>query len=75
MRGNQIACEGYGYRYNVATGTCSAFTPNNKIISSFINETNYNLGTGNRRERDIRDIYFRLNKLSQAVSRIEGKIQ
>ena len=29
----------------------------------------------NRRERDIRDIYFRLNKLSQAVSRIEGKIQ
>ena len=29
----------------------------------------------NRRERDIRDIYFRLNKLSQAVSRLEGKIQ
>jgi len=29
----------------------------------------------NRRERDIRDIYFRLNKLSEAVSRIEGKIQ
>ena len=29
----------------------------------------------NRRERDIRDIYFRLNKLSQAVSRIEGKMQ
>ena len=28
-----------------------------------------------RRERDIRDIYFRLNKLSEAVSRIEGKIQ
>ena len=29
----------------------------------------------NRRERDIRDIYFRLNKLSETVSRIEGKIQ
>ena len=29
----------------------------------------------NRRERDIRDIYFRVNKLSQAVSRLEGKIQ
>ena len=29
----------------------------------------------NRREKDIRDIYYRLNKLSQAVSRIEGKIQ
>jgi len=28
-----------------------------------------------RRERDIRDIYYRLNKLSEAVSRIEGKIQ
>ena len=28
-----------------------------------------------RRERDIRDIYFRLNKLSEAVSKIEGKIQ
>ena len=29
----------------------------------------------NRRERTIIDIYNRLNKLSQAVSRIEGKIQ
>ena len=29
----------------------------------------------NRREKDIRDIYYRLNKLSEAVSRIEGKIQ
>ena len=28
-----------------------------------------------RRERDIRDIYFRLNKLSETVSRIEGKMQ
>tara|TARA_R100000278_G_C5425872_1_gene148326 strand:+ start:650 stop:811 length:162 start_codon:yes stop_codon:yes gene_type:complete len=28
-----------------------------------------------RRERDIRDIYYRLNKLSEAVSKIEGKIQ
>ena len=28
-----------------------------------------------RRERDIRDIYYRLIKLSEAVSRIEGKIQ
>ena len=28
-----------------------------------------------RRERDIRDIYYRLNKLSEAVSRIEGEIQ
>ena len=27
----------------------------------------------NKRERDIRDIYFRLNKLSEAVSKIEGK--
>ena len=29
----------------------------------------------NRRERTIIDIYNRLNKLSQAVSRFEGKIQ
>tara|TARA_A100001391_G_scaffold180838_1_gene146512 strand:+ start:444 stop:605 length:162 start_codon:yes stop_codon:yes gene_type:complete len=29
----------------------------------------------NRRERTIIDIYNRLNKLSQAVSRLEGKIQ
>ena len=28
-----------------------------------------------RRERDIRDIYYRLNKLSEAVSKIESKIQ
>jgi len=29
----------------------------------------------NRREKTIIDIYTRLNKLSQAVSRIEGKLQ
>jgi len=29
----------------------------------------------NRREKTIIDIYTRLNKLSQAVSRIEGQIQ
>ena len=29
----------------------------------------------NRRERTIIDIYNRLNKLSQTVSRLEGKIQ
>ena len=29
----------------------------------------------NRREKTIIDIYNRLNKLSQAVSKIEGKIQ
>ena len=29
----------------------------------------------NRREKTIIDIYNRLNMLSQAVSRIEGKIQ
>ena len=29
----------------------------------------------NRRVRTIIDIYNRLNKLSQAVSRLEGKIQ
>jgi len=29
----------------------------------------------NRREKTIIDIYNRLNNLSQAVSRIEGKIQ
>ncbi len=29
----------------------------------------------NRREKTIIDIYNRLNKLSQAVSRLEGKIQ
>jgi len=29
----------------------------------------------NKRERDIRDIYFRLNKLSESVSRLEGQIK
>jgi len=29
----------------------------------------------NRREKTIIDIYNRLNKLSQAVSRLEGKMQ
>ena len=29
----------------------------------------------NKRERDIRDIYWRLNKLSESVSRLEGQIK
>ncbi len=29
----------------------------------------------NKRERDIRDIYYRLNKLSESVSRLEGQIK
>ena len=47
LPGNQIACEGYGYRYNVATGTCSAFTTNFNIVGSVTERNKINLGTNN----------------------------
>lgn len=34
---NQLACEAYGYTYNAATGTCSAFPYNSTLQRKFDN--------------------------------------
>ena len=41
---NQVACEGYGYTYNVATGTCSAFNYNSTFEIKFGNINNNTSG-------------------------------
>jgi len=47
---NQEQCEAYGYTYNKATGTCSAFRYNTKLNRNFSNETNKFQGVGNSTE-------------------------
>jgi hypothetical protein len=44
---NQQQCEAYGYTYNQATGTCSAFTFSTTLGRNVINETNKLQGSGN----------------------------
>ena len=47
---DQQTCEAYGYTYNIATGTCSAFVPSPKMVDDFNNTNNYELGQRNSRE-------------------------
>ena len=47
---NQLQCEAYGYTYNKATGTCSAFTYNTNLNTSVANENNKTFGVGNSTE-------------------------
>ena len=44
---DQKTCEAYGYKYNLATGTCSAFTTNFNIVGSVTERNKINLGTNN----------------------------
>ena len=44
---NQLQCEAYGYTYNKATGTCSAFRYNTNINRAVANENNRTYGAGN----------------------------
>tara|TARA_R110000751_G_scaffold298455_1_gene408465 strand:- start:158 stop:1021 length:864 start_codon:yes stop_codon:yes gene_type:complete len=44
---NQQQCEAYGYTYNKATGTCTAFTFTNNLNANLINENNNIQGSGN----------------------------
>ena len=44
---NQSQCEAYGYTYDIATGTCSAFRLNIRLSSSFANESNKTFGVNN----------------------------
>jgi len=47
---DQRTCEAYGYRYNVATGTCSAFAANPEMVITSETRSQMNLGTGNGAE-------------------------
>ena len=44
---NQLQCEAYGYTYDKATGTCSAFTYNTNLDRAFSNLSNFIKGSGN----------------------------
>ena len=50
LPGDQITCEAYGYRYNVATGTCSAFSANPNIKNSLVGRDKKILGVKNEIE-------------------------
>tara|TARA_R110002020_G_scaffold115598_3_gene265667 strand:- start:730 stop:1581 length:852 start_codon:yes stop_codon:yes gene_type:complete len=47
---NQAACEAYGYTYDVATGTCRAYTYSMGTQSAINNESNFIKGTNNNTE-------------------------
>ena len=47
---NQLQCEAYGYTYNKALGTCSAFTYNTNLNRSVANENNKTYGVANSTE-------------------------
>jgi len=50
LLGDQMTCEAYGYRYNVATGTCSAFSANPNIKNSLVGRDKKILGVKNEIE-------------------------
>ena len=47
---NQLQCEAYGYTYNKALGTCSAFTYNTNLNRAIANENNKTFGVANSTE-------------------------
>jgi hypothetical protein len=47
---NQVQCEAYGYTYNRVTGTCSAFSTNNKLAVTVRNTKNFIKGSNNTTE-------------------------
>jgi hypothetical protein len=47
---NQLQCEAYGYIYNRVSGTCSAFTTNNKLGITERNSKNFIKGSNNTTE-------------------------
>jgi len=50
LRTNQQTCEAYGYTYDIATGTCRAFTLNTSLARNISNLNNKNNGSGNTNE-------------------------
>ena len=47
---NQVQCEAYGFTYDKASGTCSAFRYNQNLNTNFANENNKTYGVGNTTE-------------------------
>ena len=47
---NQVQCEAYGFTYDKASGTCSAFRYNPNLNTNFANENNKTYGVGNTTE-------------------------
>jgi len=47
---NQLQCEAYGYTYDRASGTCSAFKYNTNLNRNVANENNKTYGVGNSTE-------------------------
>lgn len=47
LMANQSTCEAYGYRFDRATGTCTAFKPNLQINRAFANKSISETGTDN----------------------------
>jgi len=47
---NQLQCEAYGYTYDRASGTCSAFKYNTNLNRGVSNENNKTYGSGNSTE-------------------------
>ena len=54
---NQQQCEAYGYTYDRASGTCSAFKYNTILNKSFNNENNRIKGVGNTTETGTNNSY------------------
>ena len=55
---NQLQCEAYGYTYDKASGTCSAFRYNTNVNRSFTNESNKIQGSGNSTETGTNNTYI-----------------
>ena len=55
---NQKQCEAYGYTYNKASGTPSAFRYNTALASSLVNENNNVQGSGNVTETGTNNTYI-----------------
>ena len=55
---NQQQCEAYGYKYDIATGTCRAFTYTSNIPTNVINENNNIQGSQNTTETGTNNTYI-----------------
>ena len=67
---NQRECEAYGYTYNIASGTCSAFRGNLQLDRNMSNINNLIKGSNNTTERATNNTYIMgENNIAKGVSR------
>ncbi len=55
---NQQQCEAYGYTYDKASSTCTAFTYSTNLERNLLNENNSIRGTGNKTETGTNNTYI-----------------